>query len=572
MQHRWIGYCKLLILSLFYPCHLLADDSIVPITATCDLSSVPSTTAKLYSDDLKKQQAKTLESIQKIVDTAVVQQKALGHRKRNKGNGGNHKARVQETASVATLIAQKQAQLEEVRAMVDRNFSDPELSGKQIALRFKSMPTKDVLIIVAKLAQIRLVVDADVTGVLSDVNLDNVPLVAALHSIITSNEPRLALIKDFGVWRVTKLQTAVELLARKVTQEREQSFATSVFAVQYAKWDASFKDRIEKLWQGITQASPDKQTMYMVLDEVNKKVFCRAHKDQVNEFFTCLRELDVKIPQIRIDARVISASKDFDESFGFNWSGVYDGRSSAKHFDFAGLGIATKPTGNASTAGTSFNDIIGWSLNFIPSATEKLIKIPFVFGRKRDLNSNRLTLELNAAEHRKEIKTIVKPSLFVHNQETAEILVGEEMPQQVRLDETVATQLTNVTTINYKDIGMKIKVKPVVAPDHESVLLDIYVERSQLKNTIVGAPIIGNAANTTFQYKIETVRSKNRVLLKSGQTTLIGGLIESSQEKEKTGIPYLQDIPILGWLFKGSSKVLKDKQILIFITPTLVES
>jgi type IV pilus assembly protein PilQ len=250
---------------------------------------------------------------------------------------------------------------------------------------------------------------------------------------------------------------------------------------------------------------------------------------------------------------------------------LYDRRASVKHFDFAGIGLNDKgPSGPDGKP--LFKSLIGWSLNFVPAAAKAAARIPFVFG-DRTLSTKRLNLELNVAENRNEIKTILKPSLLVHNDETAEILVGEELPHQVRLDEAIEGKLTNVTSVNYKDIGMKIKVKPTVAPSLQSVFLDIFVENSLVAKPTIALDGVGTtgATGTQFNYTIQTSRSKNRVLLKSGQTTLIGGLITEGTAKEKTGVPYLQDIPILGLLFQGRHKKIVDKQLLIFITPTLVD-
>ena len=169
-------------------------------------------------------------------------------------------------------------------------------------------------------------------------------------------------------------------------------------------------------------------------------------------------------------------------------------------------------------------------------------------------------------------------SLLVFNQEAAEILVGQEVPHSVRLDETIESRLTNITTVNYKDVGMKIKVKPTVSPDHNAVFLDVFVENSfitrpdiTLQQGVDTSTNVGSTASN-FNYTIKTSRSRNRVLLRSGQTTLIGGLITNSLTKEQTGIPMLQDIPVLGWLFKGTRRQKTDEQLLIFITPTLVDA
>ena len=114
------------------------------------------------------------------------------------------------------------------------------------------------------------------------------------------------------------------------------------------------------------------------------------------------------------------------------------------------------------------------------------------------------------------------------------------------------------------------KVKPTVKPDQKSVFLDIFVENSAVTQPQFERTRVSSTAPSSFNYTIETSRSQNRVVLKSGQTTLIGGLITKMTEHNKTGIPILQEIPVIGWFFKGKRRMLVDKQILIFITPTLV--
>ena len=165
--------------------------------------------------------------------------------------------------------------------------------------------------------------------------------------------------------------------------------------------------------------------------------------------------------------------------------------------------------------------------------------------------------------------------MLVLNDETAEILVGEEMPHEVRVDEAIEGKLTNVTSVNYKDIGMRVRVKPTVLSENNSIYLDIFIENSvvatpNIIRTATGNDNGNNQVISSFNYTIKTSRSKNCVLLHSGQTTMIGGLITNVKVSDNTGIPFLKDIPLLGWLFKSSHKIDKAEQLMIFITPTLV--
>ena len=203
-----------------------------------------------------------------------------------------------------------------------------------------------------------------------------------------------------------------------------------------------------------------------------------------------------------------------------------------------------------------------WTLNLLPSGASQFLNIPFIFGGK-NLDTKRLNLVLNAAESRNEIETILKPTLLVNSEEPAHLLVGQEVPIETSVQERLEGSLRDINTINYKDLGLKLKIKPIVSPNNKNVFLDIFVENSYVKD--------GNSVKFDAKTSIiVTTRSHNRVLLKSGQTTLIGGLISNEKRIVKSGVPYLQDIPILGLLFKGSKRSKSDDQLMIFITSTIV--
>jgi len=377
------------------------------------------------------------------------------------------------------------------------------------------------------------------------------------------------------VWRIMKREKAVEFLVAHEEKQKNQLTVVKRITMFNILWDEKFKKRIQDLWRSMMGKNAEQQGFYLSFDDHGKNIIFRGTKHQVKQFEKWLTDIDVRFPQIRIEARVMIAQKDFEQAIGFEWSGVYDQRASIKHFDFAGVGIGK--TNDEPT--NKFADLLCWSLNFLPDVVNPFtIKLPFVFGGK-NFATKRLNLLLNAAEHREEVQTILKPSLLINNKEMAEILVGEEMPQEVRLQETVEGNPTNITTIGYKDIGMKIKIKPIVAPDLQSVYLDVYIENSQVaKSSIMSTASSGglfstaqsNGVREPFSYTIQTSRSHSRVLLANGQTTLIGGLIVKTQVNTFTGVPYLHKIPVLGWFFKGKRKATLDKQLLIFITPTLV--
>lgn len=537
--------------------------------ALSDITPLPPTGLNLLEHERIKKEHQSLQKIKNVMtkvfdDTSKKSKIERAKKSKKKLDKNSRKKSLTQIA-----LKQQSVQVPHLHKLLEQSFASPELAAKKISVHLKKIDIRNALELIAKMAGITCVVDGDVQGYISDIKLQEIAVGSALQLLLSSNNPALALLKQHDVWRVVTLPVAATMLCDQLGVLEEQQYGQQVVTIFHAKWDDAFKKRVEHLWQGVVGNKTAKDGVYVMFDDASKKLFFRAKRQQVDDFTEYLKEIDQPIAQVKIEGRVIIANKDFDENFGIQWSGIYDRRSSVKHFDFFGLGSAATMAENVATGGL-FKELIGWSLNFLPTGmvTSGGLNLPIVFGGP-DLSTKRLNLLLNAAETRNEIKTILKPSLLVNSQECAEILVGEQLPQETRVDETIEGKLTNVTTTQYKDIGMKIKVQPAVSPDNNGVFLDVYVENSTVvPQTLAGGQTVNNGG--LFTYTIETSRSKNRVLLRSGQTTLISGLIVKSEQRMKTGIPYLQDVPVLGWLFKGSRKHLVDKQILIFITPTVV--
>ncbi len=448
-----------------------------------------------------------------------------------------------------------------VNAVLDSYYQDPDILDKTISLKLKHADVKEVIELISKMLGLDFIIDSGIKGKVSNVNFQDVPASFALKLILSSTKPQLSLIKDFNVWRVIKSVDAITLIENQIQELKLKDFDSEVVTIFNARFTESFKLRAEKMWDGIINGKTNKQNYYLVFDDNTRKVFFRGQKQDTQAFKEFLTQVDEKISQVRIETRVVIANQYFEESLGLQVSGVYNRSGSVSRSGWNYIGYGPVTTGGQGDIPPA--DLMDWSLNLLPRAASQFLNLPIIFGG-RDLNNKRLNLVLNAAENKNEIKTILKPTLLVNSEEPAEILVGEQVPIETSVQERIEGSLRDINTINYKDLGMKLKVKPVVSPDRNSVFLDIYVENSYVKD--------GSTA-TSFDAKksiIATTKSSNRVLLKSGETTLIGGLITSDKRKNKTGIPLLQDIPILGYLFKGRKKTRADEQLMIFISPTVV--
>jgi len=561
------------LLQLILGTNFLFADSVVLPTEKYDTLPLPPTTHDLIKQENNRQQEDTLNKIEKIVKKELKEEHSDKKQKTKKRKkSADNKTKKGEESDSRGLSGNgmwdslKNPQLEKIlRTLINDQYQELGRYDKTVSLSLKKVDIKKAFELISKTSGIQIFVDNDVHGTIENIDLKNIHISSALRLLATSNNPVLAALQENGAIRIAKLSTAIECLKSQAMDLLDRDYKNVCITIYHAKWNEELKKRLTSLWKGIVGDGSDKNSTYVIFDDESKKILCHARQAQIDSFKEFIGKIDIEIPQVKIDARIVIASKDFEEALGFDWSGYYDKRGMVTHSEFAGFGAKKNDTDD-----TMFSNAVNWAMNFVPGLSMKSlpIRLPFIWGNK-NFDSNRVNLILQAAENKNQIRTILKPSLLVNNDEFAEILVGQQMPHETKIAETVEGQPSNVTTTQYKDIGMNVKIKSIIAPDRDSVFMDVFVEYSYLAKPRIEFDTLPGPDSKSFNYIIETSRSKNRVLLKSGQTTMIGGLIINTEERIQTGVPFLQDIPILGFLFKARRKAVIEKQLMIFITPTI---
>jgi len=169
---------------------------------------------------------------------------------------------------------------------------------------------------------------------------------------------------------------------------------------------------------------------------------------------------------------------------------------------------------------------------------------------------------LHAAQNSSDINVLSAPTLLTADNQEAEILVGQNVPF-VSSRATDATQLRNLfTNVEREDVGITLRLTPQISAG-ETVRLDVYEEVSAIVPTLVGDP--DQLGPTT------SVRSASTTVnAKSGQTVVIGGLISDNSSRQRSGVPYLQDMPVLGNFFRADRSNSNKINLLIFLTPHIV--
>jgi type IV pilus assembly protein PilQ len=462
-------------------------------------------------------------------------------------------------------------------------FDDPELNVQKMSIKSTKTKVQNILELVGKGAGIDFAIDPDIRGTVGALNFKDVTAGFILNYVLTHNDPQLALIKDMNVWRVVHRNKAEEHI--KILEKEE--VVSKVFDVNNAIMNEKFKDLLEKAWLNI---SADKKAFSsMFIDTDRKKIFIRGFPKNIQEFKNFLNEVDKNVTQIRIDAIIVFAEKNFNFSFGINWSGIYNRENTVKRdkkaFDFVGVGgtLQDFPTPTKSTDPNNDNLLVNplnFALNLFTRVfrtpreirpaqlSDTFVSIPFVFGGP-DLNLRRLNLLLNAAENEEKVKIVSRPSVMTSDNEVAKILIGETIPIQATAIDILAVAVQNITSINYKDVGIALEVRPIVSPDKKMVKLELFIEESQV---ISGSTVTNDRGIMQNPPVIDIIKIHNKVNLRNGQTVVIGGLSRCDERRGKNKVPYLHRIPFFGkWLFTGTAENNEEFEQFIFITPTIVD-
>lgn len=276
-----------------------------------------------------------------------------------------------------------------------------------------------------------------------------------------------------------------------------------------------------------------------------------------NDFQTLLevvKKLDIRRRQVYVEALIMEISLEKGRDVGSEFRGAIDTGNGAaivgSNFDFSGN------VNDLFSAISSGNPLLFSGTGMIAGGIAGNVNLP------DGTSIPAVTAVLRAAQSLENVNILSSPHLLTLDNKEAEIIVGENVPF-ITSQSRDATNLSNTTnTIERKDVGVTLRITPHI---HESnfVSLDIYQESSSVKSTsILDASKVGPTT---------TKRSaKTSVLVSNGDTVVLGGMMQEQVGNIERKVPFLGDIPILGWLFKYNSVSRKKTNMLIFLTPRII--
>lgn len=268
----------------------------------------------------------------------------------------------------------------------------------------------------------------------------------------------------------------------------------------------------------------------VVADEFNNALLIYGPGSEYRKIEAALRRLDLSPTQVLIEASILEVTLSDETRFGLQW--FFEGKLGG---DYRGSGLFTDRA--SETLGRT---VPGFSYSITNAA-----------GQVRAV--------LNAMAQKSLVNVISSPSVMVLDNHTAVIHVGDQQP--IRSTQTVTDGGTTSTSIQYKDTGVMLQVTPS-ANAGGMVAMDI-------KQSVTD---VGAVDDATGQRSFNQREVASKVAVRTGETVILGGLIRDSDTNGKTGVPWLHDIPVLGPLFGTTSDVTRRTELLVMITPRVVQS
>ncbi|WP_255490044.1 type IV pilus secretin PilQ [Bdellovibrio sp. KM01] len=393
--------------------------------------------------------------------------------------------------------------------------------GKKISIETSNMDIRDALNFITEESGVNMVISDEVKGNVS-LKLRQVPWDQAL--VVLMRARKLGYTRQGNVLRIAPLgdlrteedDAAKLALARKNTEPLK----VRMFNISYAKVD-ELEKKLKDFLGERGRVVGDLRTNSVVVTDIAENLD-RAAK--------LIASLDTQPPQVLIEGKIVEASERFLRSVGVNWN--VSGQAIS-------LGNTNRGPVNMSPR-FNINPTMAQSGNFNFNVDVGTLD---VFGS--------ISAALSLSETEAKVKTLSSPRIMTMSNEPAYISQTTEVP----VKQVTITGNSSQETYQFKPLALRLDVTPQVTADG-SVMMKVKVARQ-----------IAGAKETDGSFSTNSREADTRVLVKNGQTAVIGGIYTSDATENESGVPWLREIPFLGNLFKVST-VTKDKsELLVFLTP-----
>jgi type IV pilus assembly protein PilQ len=444
----------------------------------------------------------------------------------------------------------------------------------KVSFDFIDADVRNVLRALTEVSGKNIVIADDVKGKIT-MKLENVSWDDALDIVVKNND--LAMMEEEGIVRITTLKRYLELKERdkkerqdflkekqeKLTQGEE--LVTETIFLNYTT--AADVEKVIKA-QPAAAPAPGQQAVargflspYGTVTTVawSNALIVKDTRDNVTQIKQMIKDHDFAPAQVQIEARIVQANTNFSKELGVQWGAKYrwNSRSLGKEVEVSGAKnygetsgatAFTSPTGQVGVRGT---ESFPYNVN-LPAAVSAGSGGTFGIFIGSVTDSFALDVQLSALENDGKGKILSNPKVITSNNKAAIIKQGQQIPYQ--------TVSQSGTQTEFKDAVLSLEVTPQVTKDN-NIKLKIKATKDR-PITIAGSAIPG----------IDKKESSTEVIVKDGETAVIGGIYEAEESFTEAGVPGLRNIPLLGWLFKKDTRINNKSELLIFITPVIIKN
>ncbi len=405
-------------------------------------------------------------------------------------------------------------------------------AGEKLTLNFQKIDVREALNVIADFTNLNMVISDTVGGNLT-LRLKDVPWDQALDIILSSRG--LDMRKNGNVIQVAPREEIAAKEKIDLTSKQEisdlEEVRTESFQLSYQKGDA-----ITKILSNDKQRILSKRGS-TVVDPRTNTLFVQDTPSRLEEVRKLIKQIDVPVRQVMIEARIVEASDKFGRNLGVKLG--YTAPAPA-----AGAGFAVGGNTPSAIRGT----INGSNVNLPAAASAGTFSmILFNSAATRLLN-----LELSALETDTKGKIISSPRVVTADKVEANIEQGTEVPYQ-------EASSSGAATTSFKKAILSLKVTPQITPD-DNVIMDVNVTKDS-----VGAATFNGVPT------IDTNKVKTQVLVENGGTVVIGGVYAQTDTFTTNKVPVLGDVPVLGGLFRSTNRTDNKSELLIFISPKIMK-
>lgn len=433
-----------------------------------------------------------------------------------------------------------------------------EYIGERLTLNFQDIETRAVLQLLADTSGQNMVISDSVGGNVT-LRLQNVPWDQALDIVMRTKG--LDMRRDGNVMFVAPAAEIAsrekELLSARQQVQQLAPLRTEYLQINYAK--AADLAALIKSGQNSSLLS---ERGSVAIDERTNTLLLQDTSERLADIRRLVSTLDIPVRQVLIEARIVIVNDDYSRELGVRFgataafehggadgAGIVGANNFVTEDDEVVLSPNAALVGNGRPGFVQGDPIDRYMVNLPVANPAGRLALTL-------LDSDYIVdLELSAAQAEGRGEIISSPRLITANQREATIEQGVEIPYQ-------ESSSSGATTTQFKKAVLSLKVTPQITPDNR-VILDLTVSKDSVGQLVA-------SATGGFVPSIDTREIVTQVLVNDGQTVVLGGILETERRDAETKVPWLGDVPVLGRLFKTTSKTDNKDELLIFVTPRIL--